>query len=423
MIAKIGLRNFKCFRDLEISPKLVTALIGPNGTGKSGVLQALLLLKQSRDASQALDLQGSFVRFAPEDFMLHGADRASDGVSFSLWGAWPVRSGGDTIPVSFDVHLDYSGDSIRRGEKRGSTRFEYSDVLFDIPAGRLVSQTVKNSIGIGIGVSALNGLDIASMGVLDSPLPDELRDWPIPPFSDFLKEASHAPTRVMENLRMVPAVRGLVRLDYPLREGPAEVISSASGLDDQEDQIVSSLAYSSSTQAQVSEWMEKITGVGFKTSLAPGPKMRPLSTTTTGDVNITMEGSGTNALIQLLLEVARAERGATVLIEEPELHLHPKAQGDLTQVLVEEAEANDKQIIMTTHGEHMLGRLLVLVAEGVISKEEVAIYAFEKDDRGVCSATEIEVTDRGQTMGGLPGFYDANLDGMRRYVEALRANS
>ncbi len=421
MITKIGLRNFKCFRDLEISPKLVTVLIGPNGTGKSGVLQALLLLKQSRDPNQVLELQGSSVRSASEDFMLHGVDRASDRVGFSLWGTWPVRSMDNTIPVKFDVHLDYSRDTIHRGEKRGSTQFEYSDILFDIPAG--MNQTVKNSIGIEMGVLALNGLNIASMRVLDFQPPDESRDWPIRPFEDFLNEASVAPARVMENMKMVPAIRGLVRLDYSLREGPAEVISSASGLDTQEDQIVSTLVYSSSTQAHVSEWMEKITGVGFKTDLAPGRNIRPLSTTTTGDINITMEGSGTNSLIHLLFELARAETGATILIEEPELHLHPKAQGDLTQVLVEEAKANDKQVIMTTHGEHILGRLLVLVAEGVISKEEVAIYAFDKDGQGICSATEIEVTDRGQTMGGLPGFYDANLDEMDRLVEALRKNS
>ena len=46
MIANIVLENFKCFRQLEINPKLLTVLIGPNGTGKSSVLQALLLLKQ-----------------------------------------------------------------------------------------------------------------------------------------------------------------------------------------------------------------------------------------------------------------------------------------------------------------------------------------------------------------------------------------
>ena len=47
MITNITLENFKCFRHVSINPKLLTVLIGPNGTGKSSVLQALLLLKQS----------------------------------------------------------------------------------------------------------------------------------------------------------------------------------------------------------------------------------------------------------------------------------------------------------------------------------------------------------------------------------------
>ena len=56
MITNITLENFKCFRKSSINPKLITLFIGPNGTGKSGVLQAMLLLKQSRDPSMGLSL-------------------------------------------------------------------------------------------------------------------------------------------------------------------------------------------------------------------------------------------------------------------------------------------------------------------------------------------------------------------------------
>ena len=45
----------------------------------------------------------------------------------------------------------------------------------------------------------------------------------------------------------------------------------------------------------------------------------------------------------------------TVLVEEPEIHLHPKAQAELAEVLAETAKAEDKQIIMTTHSEHLAG--------------------------------------------------------------------
>ena len=149
----------------------------------------------------------------------------------------------------------------------------------------------------------------------------------------------------------------------------------------------------------------------------------PVSESESGDFSLLMEGFGANALVQLLFEVVRAVRGATVLIEEPEIHLHPKAQADLASVLVEQAKADEKQLIMTTHSEHIVGRLLTSVAEGKIGADELAIYSFEKNEEGVCSASEIEVNERGQVTGGLKSFFETDLNEMRRYVDALRAKA
>ena len=87
------------------------------------------------------------------------------------------------------------------------------------------------------------------------------------------------------------------------------------------------------------------------------------------------------------------------MIEEPEIHLHPKAQADLASSASLKTRQSElaNSIIFTTHSEHVVGRLLTLVAEGTLAADELAIY--EKDDKGVCSASEIEVTDRGQVTG------------------------
>ena len=106
------------------------------------------------------------------------------------------------------------------------------------------------------------------------------------------------------------------------------------------------------------------------------------------------------------------------MIEEPEIHLHPKAQADLAEVLAEEARAGDKQVIMTTHSEHILNRLLTLVAEGTLPLEDLAIYAFEKDDQGVCSAHPLKVYANGTVEGGIKDFFDTNLAEMNRYAKA-----
>ena len=169
--------------------------------------------------------------------------------------------------------------------------------------------------------------------------------------------------------------------------------------------------------------MKRITGVGFRVDTVPPQSAKPVSESVAGDLSLLAEGFGTNALVQLLFEVVRTVPGATALIEEPEIHLHPKAQAELASVLVKEAKSTGKQIMMTTHSEHVVGRLLTLVAEGELPADELAIYSFEKDKAGVCSASEIEVTDRGQVTGGLTSFFETDLDEMRRYVEALRSKA
>ena len=232
---------------------------------------------------------------------------------------------------------------------------------------------------------------------------------------------SQAPAETLANLKMVPAARGLTRDVYMLGPVASDDISGANGLGIQEDNTATTLAYSRLEVEKVSHLMKRITGVGLRVETVPPQSAKPVSESLAGDLSLLAEGFGTNALVHLLFEMVRTVPGATVLIEEPEIHLHPKAQADLASVLVEEAESGGKQIVMTTHSEHVAGRLLTMVAEGKLSADELAIYSFEKDEAGVCSASEIEVTDRGQVNGGLKSFFETDLDEMRRYVEALRA--
>ncbi len=343
MITNITLENFKCFRQVSIDPKLLTVLIGPNGTGKSSVLQALLLLKQSV-GEERLQFQGDCLKFASPNDLIPGF--LSD------------------EPI---VHIAFAGR-----EKGGSVRYE----------GRFSSQ-----------------LEPINRGIL-------------PP--------SFSPNAVpLKNLEFVQSARGFVQPSYPLRDEPSVEISLQKGLSGLEELLATNLVYSTPMQ-QLSALIEKVTGTGLDTKMVPGRRVEVRSLAPNGAVNIVAEGFGTNALIQLLLQLITAERGATVLIEEPEIHLHPKAQADLAEVMAETAKGEDKQIIMTTHSEHLVERLLLLVAEGTLTADDLAIYSFSKDEKGECFASEIEVTENGQVEGGLTDFYANNLDTLDRRVKALK---
>ncbi len=300
MITNITLENFKCFRHVSINPKRLTVLIGPNGTGKSSILQALLLLKQSAGENK-IRHQGEFVSLGgPEDMAPYFLPEPS------------------TIQIGFNGNVK-------------DADFQYSGSFTSALALTPGSSLPKPHTAPGIALQHIH---------------------PVLPSFSYSKQLRHV-----------------------TRPKSSELLS---------------------------EIMRKVTGTKL------------LGNT---------EGAGAKAIVPLLHQLIIADKGATVLIEEPEIHLHPKAQAELAEVLAETAKAEDKQIIMTTHSEHILSRLLTLVAEKSLSPNRLAIYSFEKDDKGECSATEIEVTELGQVTGGLTGFYDANLDEMDRYVRALQKQS
>ena len=197
-------------------------------------------------------------------------------------------------------------------------------------------------------------------------------------------------------------------------------VSLAGGLSQQENDTATTLAYSRSLESRISSLLERVTSVGLRADIVLNQDVEVMALSAVGDVNIVSEGFGSNALILLLMQLTSAVTGATVLIEEPEIHLHPKAQAELASVLAEEAKAEKKQLIMTTHSEHILGRLLTLVAEKELSKEDLAIYTFEKDKEGVCTARAIEVTEDGRVIGGLKDFFDTDLAELDRYIRSLQ---
>lgn len=89
MIARLSLRNFKCFSDQSLQFKPLTLLTGLNGTGKSSVLQALLLLRQSYQqgllAEKGLALNGDLAHIGTaRDALFEGAEEDIIGFRLTL---------------------------------------------------------------------------------------------------------------------------------------------------------------------------------------------------------------------------------------------------------------------------------------------------------------------------------------------------
>ena len=313
MITNITLENFKCFRRVSIDPKLITVFIGPNGTGKSGVLQALLLLKQSRDNVDPLQLDGELVKFEPEAFMFQRPNPELDTVGFSLAGHWCV---GAENRVEFETQLSYSSGARLRNQ-RGKTAVSVEGQLVEIPPSRTTIPPIVNTPRGAISFGQKPGINSFTVNSTSGQESQYLPFW---------QSVSRGPSDLLANMKVVPSARGLTLGRYSLGPSTADDISNTKGLGQQEQDIATTLAYSRREVEKVSLLMKRVTGVGFRTDTVPPQSAKPVSESPAGDFSLVMEGFGTNALVQLLFEVVRAVSGATVLIEEPEVHLHPKAQ-------------------------------------------------------------------------------------------------
>lgn len=113
--------------------------------------------------------------------------------------------------------------------------------------------------------------------------------------------------------------------------------------------------------------------------------------------------SGMELLIRELSTIAQQ-----VLIEQPELHLHPKLQSELIKYLV---ELNPQlNLIIETHSEHIIRKLQLLIAKGLLKHDDVAIYYFS-NSKNKTKVKELKLDANGMFIDKWPnGFFDEAAD-------------
>jgi len=135
------------------------------------------------------------------------------------------------------------------------------------------------------------------------------------------------------------------------------------------------------------------------------------------EVLITDVGFGVSQILPVLALCYYVPEGSIILMEQPEIHLHPSVQAGLADVLIDAARIRGVQIIIESHSEHLLRRLQRRVAEEKIQSDEVALY-FCNMDEGTSQLTHLELDLFGRIANWPKDFFGDEFGEIAAMTEA-----
>jgi len=133
-------------------------------------------------------------------------------------------------------------------------------------------------------------------------------------------------------------------------------------------------------------------------------------------------GFGVSQVLPVVVECFYAQPHATIIMEQPEIHLHPAVQSQLADLFIETIRSREGgvdrhvQLVVETHSEHLLRRLQRRIAEGGLKPAEVAMYFCESGDQGsILRPLEVDVL--GNIHNWPRDFFGDQMEDIARQAE------
>ena len=380
MITHIRVKNFKSWQDsgkVKLAP--LTGFFGTNSSGKSSLLQMLLLLKQTVGKDEVLFFgdEKSLVNLGNFQEVIHGHEVRNElylGLSCKLSHTVPynffVTTQGQMLNFSFDTVIrEVEGNLITK-------HFQYhslssaTEIFWE---NNNLSSTHRNLTPVFIQ---------NCYGLPSSENPDVPKS--LSAFSSAFEELfSHVyylgPTRIQAK-----------RFYHWDDKDPTDV-----GL--WGDKVIDALLCAHmrrvkiskegeevTIEDRVSEWLREL-NLAYSFSLKPvgalkddNYETRIEKSATSPAVTLADMGYGLADVLPMLVLCYYTPKGSTLILEQPGIHLHPKAQSQLADLLIEVITERNLQILVESHSEHLLNRLQRRIAEEKISVDKTALLLLRK---------------------------------------------
>lgn len=431
MLTRLRLQGFKSWADtgdMALAP--ITGLFGVNSSGKTSILQSLLLMKQtaeSPDRKLVLDFGD------PDSIVSLGSFRD---VVFG-------HEAGAMLRLAFEWRIA-AGLKIADPANPRSTLFSPSTLGFEtaIGAGRngslATSRFAYGFDGHAFGMQRKDGGDghyelledpagyrfdrtVGRAKALTSPtkcygFPDQVKSSY--QNAGFLADLQVALEDFLQGVYYLGPLRG-----YPERQYLWSGVQPG-GVGPRGEQAVNALLASQAKgryispgprrrkrtlEEVVAQWLRQLDLIhDFRVErIAPDSNLYRVlvrKSPRAPFVLITDVGFGVSQILPILVLCYYVPQGSVVVLEQPEIHLHPAVQAGLADVVIDAVKTRDLQVVFESHSEHLLQRLQRRIAEEEIASSDAALF-FCGVDGGRSVLTRLELDLFGSIANWPPGFF------------------
>jgi hypothetical protein len=393
MLSRLNIKNFRSIGEAQLTFGPITVFFGPTSAGKSSVFYSLLALRNfvlnpNQPADSFFNLGFQNLGGFEECVFNHAA------------------SGRLSVEAEFPGRVSTGWYGFHLGQNEAEIRSTVPDINLraSVPIPYAVNRTWPYSLNEAGQEYSINWNGIASTVTPTNPSPQTLHQ------ATEIAETLNAPVDAIARIDICPHRRGFYKPNYTLVT-PGVTPTT-------EDEVASLIISDPRASARISLDIGEIFGRDFRIQTPPGTATTFFQTTEMKGARVpgllVNDGFGVNQVIYMLAKIHRPGV-STILIEEPEVHLHPTAIRSFARALARIVKEDEKQLIFTTHSEQFLLSLLACVKDGHLRPTDLVCYHATRERKATRFEQEF-VSPEGQIQGGLSSFVEAELQDMKTFL-------
>lgn len=445
MITQFGLENFKAFshkQSMKLAP--ITLIYGPNSSGKSSIIQALMMLQQSLTAQEQdgkLITSGPSINLGTFESLIHKQDN-------NLSMRFSIEYNSNHVAQEYKQKHSYDMLFANSDLREVELTYEYTESQpflnnLSFTCSNKLREKVSFKVARSRHTSDGTNYTLVSRDSLEKAIVDrekigksDGKSWIN--LTDYLTQ----PFRISKHLN-IPSIpssgseginsytdRVIDDLSYaindfkylgPLRSSPKKIYSEYTEKNNrgQGKNNLGLEMYNSS-----SDTIDKINDFLIDFNIPYKLSVKDLGDINTGPlISIQLEdlrngtivtpkdvGFGIGQVLPIILE-AIVSNNKLICVEQPEIHLHPRLQAHLADLFIESTKSGkNNQWIIETHSEALMLRIQRRIREGIISKDLISVIYIDVGESGA-QVTHLRLDDEGDFLTHWPnGFFEERLN-------------